>query len=410
MKNLISLFISTLLFLNVNQAQSIRAISDSFRPLLKVPELLVSNNGTTIKTKKQWNTIRRPEIVSLLEQEEYGKIPGEITISSVKITDEDRNALDGKAIRKQVVLIFEKNGKSVSFELLMYLPKGKKSYPTFLSYNFGGNQSIYSDTNIHYSKPWNGQPANRGSNAANWPVEKIIQSGCGVVTLNNWDIALDRNDFSIGIYTLLYKDQQTLPALDEWGSLAAWAWGLSRALDYLKTDKDVDGNKVIALGHSRLGKASLWAGAHDQRFAGVISSGSGCGGASMHIGKVGEKIANINKRFPQWTCGNFKKYSNKEDSLPFDQHFVLALVAPRPIYVASATADAWADPHNEYLSAYYASSVYQLYGIKGIQHPEVPKFEAPITGVVSHHIRIGKHDILEYDWNNFIQFAKENIK
>ena len=127
MKNLISLFISTLLFLNVTQAQSIRAISDSFRPLLKVPELLVSNNGTTIKTKKQWNTIRRPEIVSLLEQEEYGKIPGEISISSVKITDEDRNALDGKAIRKQVVLSFEKNGKSVSFELLMYLPKGKKN-------------------------------------------------------------------------------------------------------------------------------------------------------------------------------------------------------------------------------------------------------------------------------------------
>jgi hypothetical protein len=190
-----------------------------------VPELLVSNDGKTIKTKKQWNNIRRPEIVALLENEEYGKIPGDIKISKVTITDEDRNALQGKAIRKQVVLSFEKNGKSVSFEMLMYLPKGKKSYPTFLSYNFGGNQSINSDTNIHYSKPWNGQPANRGANAANWPVEKIIQAGCGVVTLNNWDIALDRNDFSIGIYTLLYKEQQTQPAPDEWGSLAAWAWG-----------------------------------------------------------------------------------------------------------------------------------------------------------------------------------------
>jgi hypothetical protein len=224
-----------------------------------------------------------------------------------------------------------------------------------------------------------------------------------------WDIAPDREDFSIGIYPLLYKPGQTKPANNEWGSLAAWAWGLSRALDYIKTDIQVDGSKVIVIGHSRLGKASLWAGARDQRFAAVISNNSGCGGASIYREKAGETLLKMNNRFPRWTAVNFKKYTENESLLPFDQHMVLAMVAPRPLYVASASEDAWADPKNEFKSALFATQVYHLYGLKGIESDVFPALNTPVGERVSYHIRNGKHDILAYDWDQYINFAKKYL-
>ncbi len=311
-----------------------------------IPGLLMAKNGNTIVSSKQWEKLRRPEILAMVETEMYGIVPGELKISDIKILDQDDQALNGKAIRKQVKITFRGNQKELSVELLMYLPKGKKSYPTFLGYNFGGNQTVYKDTAIHIAKEWNGAAKPRGVETANWEVERLINAGCGVATMYYWDIAPDREDFSIGIYPLLYKAGQTKPANNEWGSLAAWAWGLSRALDYMKTDKQVDGSKVIVVGHSRLGKASLWAGARDQRFAAVISNNSGCGGASIYREKAGETLLKMNNRFPRWTAVNFKKYSENESLLPFDQHMVLAMVAPRPLYVASASEDAWADPKN----------------------------------------------------------------
>ena len=376
----------------------------------QLPPLLVSSNGKSISTKQQWEKVRRPEIQQLLEMEMYGKVPNKLKISSVKILDIDKQALNGKAIRKQVRLTFIGNGKELAVEILMYLPKGKKSFVTFLGYNFNGNHTINGDSSIHIAKAWNGASKERGVESANWPVETIIQSGCGVATMYYWDIAPDRNDFSIGIYPLLYKPNQLLPTSDEWGGLAAWAWGLSRALDYFQTDNNMDPKKVIVMGHSRLGKASLWAGALDQRFAGVISSCSGSCGAAISRGKVGETITKVNARFPRWTCGNFKKYSDHESALPFDQHMVLAMVAPRPLYVASASEDQWADPKSEYLSAFYATDVYKLYGLKGIETTIFPKLEDPIVGQVSYHIRNGKHDILAYDWDKYIHFAHQFIK
>ncbi len=382
----------------------------SFSQVHQIPDILKSSSGEQIISVKQWEQSRRPELQALIEHEMYGKVPGNLKISSVKILDEDQNAMNGKAIRKQVQLTFKGNQKELSFEMLMYLPKGKKSYPTFLGYNFSGNHTIDADTNIHIAKEWNGKAKERGVESANWPVESIIASGCGVATIYYWDIAPDRNDFSIGIYPLLYTLGQVQPASDEWGSLAAWAWGLSRALDYLKSDKQVDGKKVVVIGHSRLGKAALWAGANDQRFAGVISSCSGCCGASISYGKEGETITKVNARFPRWTCGNFKKYTDHEDQLPFDQHMVLAMVAPRPLYVASASEDAWADPKNEFKSAFLATEVYKLYGLKGIDKNIFPALNSPLGSTVSYHIREGKHDILAYDWNQYIAFAKNYVK
>lgn len=380
-------------------------------PPYKIPELLTANNGEIVTSVKDWEKIRRPEILYLLEKEQYGKVPGHLKISKIRVLEFDDQAMGGKAIRKQILLTFNKNGKSLSFELLVYLPKGIKSFPTFLGYNFNGNQTICYDTLIHMAKAWNGPAKDRGSNAANWPVEMLINAGCGVATLFYWDIAPDKNDFSTGIYPLFYNENQTKPADDEWGALAAWAWGLSRTLDYLKTDKDLDGKKVFVIGHSRLGKAALWAGATDQRFAGVISNCSGCCGAALSKRVFGETIGFVNGRFPRWTCGNFKKYSYKEELLPFDQHMVLALVAPRPLYVASASEDLWADPKGEYLSACFAAPAFQLYGHSCNLNREIlPVSETPISGIISHHIRTGKHDILEYDWKQYIQFAKQTVR
>jgi hypothetical protein len=378
--------------------------------LSQLPPLLVSQNGKSISTKEQWEKIRRPEIKDMFELQMYGKVPGKLKIASVKILEMDNQALNGKAIRKQVRLTFVGNGKELTVEMLIYLPKGKKSFVTFLGYNFNGNHSTISDTSVHIAKAWNGPSKARSAESARWPIETIIQSGCGVATMYYWDIAPDRNDFSIGVYPLLYKQNQLKPADDEWGALAAWAWGLSRGLDYLATDKNLDAKKVIVIGHSRLGKAALWAGALDHRFAGVISNCSGSGGAAISRGKEGETITKLNANFPMWACGNFKKYSNNESALPFDQHMLLAMIAPRPLYVASASEDLWADPKSEYLSAFYATDVYKLYGLKGIETNVFPKVEDPIVGQVSHHIRNGKHDILLYDWNNYIQFAHQLIK
>jgi len=380
------------------------------QPTLPIPALLVSQKGNTISTKQQWEKERRPEIKDLFESQMYGKIPGKLKISSVKVLETDNQALNGKAIRKQVKLTFTGNGKELSVEMLMYLPKAKKSFVTFLGYNFNGNHSTIDDTAVHMAKAWNGPSMKRAGESARWPIENIIAAGCGVATMYYWDIAPDRNDFSIGVYPLLYQPNQIRPAADEWGALAAWAWGLSRALDYLETDKNVDAKKVAVIGHSRLGKAAIWAGALDQRFAAVISNCSGCGGAAISRNKEGETIGKLNERFPMWPCANFQKYSNNEAALPFDQHMLLAMVAPRPLYVASASEDLWASPKNEYLSAVYASEAYKLYGLKGLESKEFPKVEQPILSRVSHHIRNGKHDILLYDWENYIKFAYQFIK
>lgn len=413
MKKLFSIIIfgaALFLFRLPSYAQSNSAIpNDSLFPK-NIPALLIANNGTIIKTKREWEKIRRPELVQLLENEIYGFVPSTNVEMNATILEQDENALGGKAIRKQVKLTFTNaKNQNLSVSLLIYLPKGVKKFTTFLGYNFNGNETIYPDTMIHSSPLMNGNNKQSGRDSLNWPVATIINAGCGVATMYYWELAPDKEDFTTGVYPLFYQPNQTAPLSNEWGGLAAWAWGLSKAMDYLETDKLVDAKRVIVMGHSRLGKAAVWAGAKDQRFAGVISSGSGAMGVSISKNKKGETLTAVIKRFPRWTAGNFKKYLNQDANLPFDQHMVVAMIAPRPIYISSASEDQWADPSHEYLSAFLSTEVYALYGFPKWQY-QVPQVQQPIKGRVSQHIREGKHDILPYDWNLFLAFAKRELK
>ncbi len=391
-------------------------------PNYQLPDVLTRFKGGKVKSAKTWEKKQRPEILKFFTDEVYGKVPGNLGISEVKIWEKGADALNGLALRKQLSLFFRKGNRSVEVNVLIYLPKSTPKAPVFLAYNFTGNHTISEDPNIRLTESWvrdnpsvgiiNNQVTeqSRGVDAESWPVEEIIKNGYGLVTVYYGDIDPDKNDFSDGIHPLFYSENQSKPKYNEWGSIAAWAWGLSRVLDYLETDPQVDARKVAVLGHSRLGKTALWAGATDQRFALVISNESGCGGAALSKRKFGETVQIINTSFPHWFCDNFLKYNDSEDLLPADQHMLLALMAPRPLYVASAEEDKWADPRGEFLSAKYASPVYELMGLEGLPAKEMPEVNHPSMGTIGYHIRSGKHDLTLYDWQQYIKFADKHLK
>lgn len=385
-------------------------------PNYTLPENLVCQDGSKVTDSKTWQDKRRPEILSLFETQVYGKAPGKP--ASVSYDIDQATALNGKAVRKQIWITMNNNGKTLKMDMLVYLPKdAKKPVPLFIGLNFSGNHSIHTDPGIRLTSSWlRNAPDNTATDkmrgtSTRWPVEDILARGYGVATIYYGDIDPDFDDnFQNGIHPLFYEKGQTKPAPDEWGSIAAWAWGLSRGLDYFETDNDIDHKRVIVMGHSRLGKTSLWAGATDQRFAMVISNNSGCGGAALSRRAVGETVKQINTSFPHWFCDNYLKYNDNEDACPVDQHMLIALMAPRPVYVASAEKDNWADQRGEFLSAKHADSVYRLVTHEGLDAKDMPALDKPVTGRISYHIRTGGHDVKEYDWQQYMNAADRFVK
>jgi hypothetical protein len=387
-----------------------------------VPDPLTFFSGDKIRSQEEWIKKRRPEILEFFTENVYGKIPGKLEISSVEIVEQSNNALSGKAKRRQVKLNFNNNGIKNDFTVLIYLPLEVKNAPVFLGYNFHGNHTVTGEREIVITKGWYAgnellddadkvnPKKSRGSRIGRWPVEKIIDAGFGLATLYRGDVDPDKVDYSDGIQPLLYTKGQKEPADNEWGNLAVWAWGLSRVMDYFELENEIDESKVIVIGHSRMGKTALWAGATDERFAAVVSNNSGCGGAALSKRKYGETVARINEKYPHWFCKNFRVYNNNEESLPVDQHELIALIAPRPVYVASAFDDRWSDPRGEFLSAFYATPVYELYGKQGIPSKQMPEVNQPVQNTVAYHIRTGEHDIKTYDWEQYIKWAQKELK
>ncbi len=387
-------------------------------PEYALPDPLIDSASRPVETPQDWQTRRRREIIRLFETHVYGRAPTQTPAQEFELKSDVRDALEGRAIRKEVAIHLQPCSAGVSLHLLLYLPKNERPAPVFLGLNFWGNQSIHADPEITLSEAWmrdnadigvvnnRATEATRGCEAERWHVEHVLKRGYGVATIYYGDIDPDFDDgLKNGVHALYDLSGQENPAADEWGSISAWAWGLSRAMDYLETDPLVDAERVAVWGHSRLGKTALWAAAQDERFALAISNDSGCGGAALSRRRFGETVAHINSQFPHWFCRNFHRYNDKEDELPVDQHLLVALIAPRPVYVASAAEDLWADPRGEFLAVYHASPVYELLGKPGIKSDQMPALNEPVMTTVGYHNRTGKHDVTDYDWERYMDFA-----
>jgi hypothetical protein len=390
-------------------------------PKFTLPDPLMMADGAPVKSVKAWESKRRPEILELFKKEMYGRAPGKPAKQSYFVLSHHKNVLGGKADRKQVEVRFAGTGEGPRMTILIYLPaRAKGPVPTFLTLNFRGNHTLHPDPAIRLPHSWvrgkvKGETENnratekgRGLAKSRWPVETILARGYALAAIYYGDIDPDFDDgWKNGVHALYPATHKRKP--EEWGSIATWAWGLSRAMDYLETDREIDHQRVAVMGHSRLGKTSLWAGASDPRFALVISNNSGCGGAALSRRAFGETVQRINTSFPHWFCDNFVKYNANENKCPVDQHQLIALIAPRPVYIASAVDDRWADPKGEFLSGLHANPVYQLYGLPGLPAKKQPPLDTPSMGSIGYHIRSGRHDVTKFDWAAYLKFADKHL-
>ena len=410
---------NTFIKLAMTAALSVIALSAFAQPSnpYELPDPLRMENGQEVRNKRQWMKERRPELMEMLRSQMFGREPGPTADLHFTVMEESSDALGGIATRKQVKISFDKD-ENYYLMLLVYIPNNRKGpVPAFLGANFKGNHATTEELAVFlptaekvatYQQGY--EIPLRGLNKHRWPYEYILSHGYAVATYCYHDVDPDYYDgFHDGIHKLIDGDKPRNG--ESWGSISAWAWGLSRCLDYLETDNAIDSKHVAVIGHSRLGKTSLWAGATDPRFALVISNDSGCSGAAIARRKSGETVERICSVFPHWFCTNYSAYGGREEKMPWDQHELIAMIAPRPVYVASASEDLWADPVGEYFSLVGATSVYNLFGFKGFTSMEMPGIEEPqVIGRMGHHIRRGGHNTLIYDWEQFVSFADRFLK
>ncbi|MCP4371492.1 MAG: acetylxylan esterase [Deltaproteobacteria bacterium] len=417
-------------------------------PSYTLPDPLRFVDGGYVTSPKGWQKNRRFEIIRLFKDHVYGHCHQLPKIAQFIQTSNDFRALEGLATRKEVTILLNKQSGSQSLRLLLYIPNhSPKPVPAILGLNFFGNHTIHPDPGICLTQQWQKHNRNgllvqilpseqtRGSKANRWPVEKILKSGYALATVYYGDLEPDFHEgWRYGIRAFFCGQQRhkinlfstkeisaafgqpedsvgesSLPAHDDWGAIGVWAWGLSRIMDFLECESDILASQVVLFGHSRLGKAALWAGAQDDRFAIVISNNSGCGGAALSRRRFGETIKLLNVVRPHWFSKNFKNFNGKEYQLPVDQHMLIALIAPRPVYVASAEKDLSADPLGEFLSAKKADSVYNLLGLTGLGVEQMPILNEPVGKTIGYHIRKGEHNITDYDWEQFLRFANKHF-
>lgn len=404
------------------------AIADETKvPPYTLPDPLLLNDGRRVTDTVTWRTQRRAELLELFSAHEYGRTPGGRPAAMHWEVAVARDALGGRATRKQVTIWFTERRDGPQMHLLIYQPNGVVRPAVFLGLNFVGNHGVHADPGIalppsrlvydlaHY-RPLDPQPAEkieqRGAHAEKWQIEPVLARGYATATIWCHDLCPDRVDGMndprcVGV---LFRTGGAVDRVDEaWGAIGMWAWGLSRALDYLETDPELDAKRVAVHGFSRLGKAADWAAAQDERFALLISNESGCGGAALSKRVYGETVAIINGKFPHWFSKSFRRYNDNEAALPMDQHELLALVAPRPLYVASADGDQWSDPRGEFLGAQGAEPVYALFGKKGLGVPAMPPLDTPVGDTIGYHNRTGTHDMTAYDWAQYLDFADRHF-
>ncbi len=369
-----------------------------------------------VNTDAEWNRLQRPELRELFRHYMYGYEPRAPKLES-SLVREDRQALAGKATLREVTLKFGPPGTR-PIHLLEVLPNRHKGRaPLFLGLNFCGNHAVLADPKIQLADGWlypgpgvtNNQATNaaRGTAVDTWNIEGSIDRGYAVATFYNGDVEPDHPDAADGVRARYAAAE---PGAYDWGAVSAWAWGLSRAVDYLRKEERVDGNRIAVVGHSRLGKASILAAAFDDRIAMAIPLQAGCGGTAPSRGKIGESVKAINEHFPHWFNGLFKQFNDQPERLPFDQHELIALVAPRPVLISCATEDTWSNPEGQFEMARAADPVYRLLGVEGLKAKTMPATGDLVNSRLGYFIRPGKHSMTKVDWEAFWEFARRNLK
>ncbi len=402
-------------------------------PPYQLPLLLATEGGEPVLSATEWER-RRPGILDLFRQHVYGLMPSEDPPPPrYEVTEENSSALGQTAARRQVTIRWTSRGHDHAATLLIYRPRGGDGgdggkVPVFVRLNFDGNHSVHDDPAIHLPHGWvrNNERSGvtdhragergRGTSADRWDVGSFVKRGYAVVTAYYGDFFPDHPDGYAQSVHALFASQPEERAANAWGAIGAWAWGMSRLMDYVERDPGLDERRVAVVGHSRLGKAALWAGASDQRFALVVSNNSGCGGAALSRRIFGQTVARINTSYPYWFCRNFRQYNDNEHRLPVDQHMLLALIAPRPLYVASAQEDNWADPGGEYLSWREAAAAYRLYGLAdpaatgSVASDAMAAVHQPQGEDLRYHLRGGGHGVTAYDLQQFLDFADRHMR
>jgi hypothetical protein len=386
----------------------------------ELPDPLKTFSGQPVSGREQWFAQRRPELRALFEHYMYGRAPAAPPAVRARVEREDPNYFGGKATKKELALEFGPPGTPPIHLLLVVPNRRSRPAPAFVGLNFCGNHTLLDDPTVSLSTIWmpercpgcegnRAHDSGRGQQVDVWAIEQSIDRGYAVATAYSGDMDPDRPDFSDGLHPHFLRPGQTAPADDEWGCIAAWAWGLSRMVDYLVTDPAIDAQRIAVVGHSRLGKTALLAAAFDERIALAIPHQAGCGGTAPSRGTVGESVKQINESFPHWFCGNFKQFNAQVDKLPFDQHCLVALVAPRPVLFTNAVEDQWANPDGQFTVLAAAEPVYKLLGAGGLEDQSRPEIGRLSAGTLGYYIRPGKHSMTGEDWQVFLDFADRRL-